>query len=142
MIFNASVRNVLSAPFIYMMIIPAAVILDIFLVVYQYTAFFLYRIPRVKRSDHFVYERHFLDYLNWVEKINCLYCSYVNGIFSYAMEIGACTERYWCPLKATRHPKFPHTWYNDFADYGNPEEWIEKYSENDQAFCKIKNKEE
>jgi hypothetical protein len=135
MLFNAPIRHIIASPFVYMMFIPA-IILDIFLTVYQYTAFLCYRIPRVKRSDHFVYERQFLDYLNWFQIINCLYCSYVNGLFSYAFEIGARTERYWGPLKATHHPRFPHSWYNDFADYGNPEEWIKKYSENDRAFCR------
>lgn len=135
MAFNAPIRHILSIPFIYMMIVPA-IILDFFLTLFQYTAFPLYRIPRVKRGDYFVYERRFLDYLNWLEKIHCLYCSYVNGLFAYAVEIGARTERYWCPLKATHHPKSTHAWYNDFADYGNPEEWIEKRSENDRAFCK------
>ncbi|MFA6090974.1 MAG: hypothetical protein WC774_04325 [Candidatus Gracilibacteria bacterium] len=137
MFSHALIRNILSAPFIYMMIFPA-IILDIFLSIYQYIAFSLWYIPYVKRSDHFIYERRFLDYLNWFQKLNCLYCSYVNGLFSYAVEIGACTERYWCPLKATQHPKLPHNWYNDFADYGNPEEWVVKYHENNQAFCKIR----
>ena len=135
MVFNAPIRHILSMPFIYMMIIPA-VFLDIFLTVYQYTAFPLYRIPRVKREEDFIYERRFLDYLNWLEKIHCLYCSYVNGLFAYAVEIGARTERYWCPLKATHHPKLPHGWYHEFADYGNPEEWMKKHHENDRAFCK------
>lgn len=134
MVFNAPIRHILSVPFIYMMIFPA-VILDLFLTMYQYSAFPLYRIPRVKREDYFVYERQFLDYLNWFQKINCLYCSYVNGLFAYAVEIGARTERYWCPLKATHHPHSPHGWYNDFADYGNPKEWVEKYTQNDSAFC-------
>lgn len=140
MAFNAPIRHILSMPFIYMMILPA-IILDLFLIIYQYTAFFLYRIPRVKRSEYFIYERRFLDYLNWFEKINCLYCSYVNGLFGYAVEVGARTERYWCPLKATRHPKLTHNWYNDFADYGNPEDWIQKYKENDRAFCKTRKEE-
>jgi hypothetical protein len=86
MIFNAPIRHILSMPFIYMMIVPA-IILDLFLIIYQYSAFLLYRIPRVKRSEYFIYERRFLDYLNWFEKINCLYCSYVNGLFGYAVEV-------------------------------------------------------
>lgn len=135
MVFNAPIRHILSMPFIYIMIIPAF-ILDIFLTVYIHTAFPFYRIPGIKRSDYFIYERRFLDYLNWFEKINCIYCSYVNGLFAYAVEIGARTELYWCPLKATQHPKLAHNWYNDFADYGNPEEWIKKYHQNDSAFCK------
>lgn len=137
MIFNAPIRHLLSIPFIYMMIVPAF-ILDIFLTIYQYSAFTLYRIPYVKRSEYIIYERRFLDYLNWFQKINCLYCSYVNWLFAYAVEIGARTERYWCPLKASSHPRFTHPWYKDFADYGNPEEWKERYTDNEKAFCKIK----
>lgn len=135
MLFNVPMRHLLAMPFIYMMIIPA-IVLDIFLTAYQYTALPLYRIPRVKREDYFIYERRFLSYLNWFEKLNCLYCSYVNGLFAYAVEIAARTERYWCPLKAAHHPKFTHSLYHDFADYGNPEEWVKKYHENEQAFCK------
>ena len=111
-----------------MMIIPA-VILDFFATLYVWTAFPLYKIPGVNRSDHFIYERRFLDYLNIVQKINCIYCSYVNGLFSYATEIGARTERYWCPVKAAHQPKSYHDWYKDFADYGNPEEWDTKFNE-------------
>jgi hypothetical protein len=73
-------------PFIYMMIIPTLII-DIFLFVYQQTCFRLYGIPLVKRRDYITAERKHLDYLNWIQKINCLYCSYVNGIFSYAVEV-------------------------------------------------------
>lgn len=118
-IFSASIRNILSAPFIYAMIIPA-VVLDVFLFIFQKTAFRLYRISEVKRSDYIVYDRQFLSYLNTLEKINCLYCTYVNGLFSYAVEIGGRTERYWCPIKAARSPKFiPHSLYSEFADYGD-----------------------
>ncbi len=127
------IRHFLSIPFIYGMIIPT-VILDIFLTVYQWTAFSLYRIPKVKRSEYIVYERRFLDYLNWVQKINCLYCSYVNGVFAYAVEIGGRTERYWCPIKSANKPKFSHGWYKDFADYGSPEEWNAKFLEQEKAF--------
>lgn len=128
-----NLRHFLSIPFIYGMIVPA-LILDIFLTIYQYGAFTLYRIPYVKRSDFFVYDRRFLDYLNLIQKINCLYCSYVNGLFAYAVEIGARTERYWCPIKAAHKPKFSHGWYRDFADYGSPEQWNEKFADEDKAF--------
>lgn len=128
-----NLRHFLSIPFIYGMIIPT-IILDIFLTIFQWTAFSLYRIPKVKRSDYIVYERRFLDYLNLIQKINCLYCSYVNGVFAYAVEIGARTERYWCPIKAANKPKFSHGWYRDFADYGNPEEWDLKFKDEEKAF--------
>jgi len=60
-----------------MMIIPA-VILDFSLFIYQNTAVRLYKIPLAKRSDYIVFDRKELAYLNWIQKINCIYCSYVN----------------------------------------------------------------
>lgn len=132
-VIPTNLRHFLSIPFIYGMIIPT-LILDIFLTIFQWTAFPLYRIPRVKRSEYIVYDRRFLDYLNLLQKINCLYCSYVNGIFAYAVEIGARTERYWCPLKSAHKPRFSHGWYQDFADYGNPEEWNLKFKDEEKAF--------
>lgn len=124
-VIPTDIRHFLSIPFIYAMIVPA-IILDVFLTIYQWTAFSLYRIPKVNRREYITYERKYLDYLNVVQKINCLYCSYVNGLFAYAVEIGARTERYWCPIKAANKPRFSHGWYKDFADYGSPEEWKEK----------------
>lgn len=125
-----NIRHIASIPFIYMVIIPA-VILDIFITVYHWGAFPLYGIPKVKRSDYIKYDRRFLDYLNIIQKANCLYCSYVNGLFAYSVEIAARTERYWCPIKAASKPSFHHDWYKDFADYGNPEEWNEKFNDLD-----------
>lgn len=58
----------------------------------------------------------------------------MNGLFAYAVEIAARTERYWCPLKAAHKPRFSHAWYHDFADYGNPEEWNEKFMDEHLAF--------
>jgi hypothetical protein len=40
-VFTANIRNVLSAPFIYAVFFPA-VLLDLFLTIYQFTAFPLY----------------------------------------------------------------------------------------------------
>ena len=129
-----SIRHLISLPFIYVMIFPV-VILDIFITIYQWCAFPLYGIPKVKRSDYIVYDRKFLDYLNIIQKVHCLYCSYVNGFFAYSVEIGGRTERYWCPIKAAHKPKVYHSWYKDFADYGNPEEWNEKFNDH-EAFKK------
>lgn len=120
------IREIIAIPFILGMIIPA-IFLDICITIYQAIAFRLYRIPRVQRSEYIIYDRRFLDYLNFQQKLQCLYCSYVNGLFAYAVEIAARTERYWCPIKAAHKPSFAHSWYKEFADYGNPEEWDEKY---------------
>lgn len=58
-LLSAEIRNILSAPFIYAMIVPA-VVLDLFLTMFQHTAFPLYGIEKVKRSDHIVFDRRFL----------------------------------------------------------------------------------
>lgn len=132
------VRHLLSLPFIYMMIVPI-VILDIFITIYQGVTFSLYHIPKAKRRDFIIYDRQFLDYLNLVEKVHCLYCTYANGLFAYAVEIAGRTERYWCPIKAAHKPKFHHGWYSEFADYGNPEEWKDKFNDS-KAFKDIEKK--
>lgn len=134
-----NIRHLLSLPFIYMMIVPA-VILDIFISVYQWGAFPLYKIPKVRRDDYIIYDRKFLDYLNWIQKLHCIYCSYVNGLFAYSVEIAARTERYWCPIKAASKTTVHHSWYKDFADYGNPEEWNQKFNDH-KAFKCLKSEE-
>ncbi|MDQ1343866.1 MAG: hypothetical protein QG650_586 [Patescibacteria group bacterium] len=127
-LLSAEIRHLLSAPFIYAMIVPA-IILDLFLTGYQHTAFRLYGIERVRRRDHIVFDRKYLGYLNSIEKFNCLYCSYVNGLFSYATEIGGRTERYWCPIKYARRLEQTHRHYAEFADFGDAEGFRERYAE-------------
>jgi len=126
-IFTANVRHLLSIPFIWGMIFPV-LLLDIFLFIYQTFALSLYRIPKVHRRDYIVYDRKFLSYLNIIQKLNCIYCTYVNGLFAYAVEIGARTERYWCPIKAAKHPRITHSLYAEFADYGDAKGFKRKFN--------------
>lgn len=135
-IFTPTIRNVLSAPFIYMMIFPA-VILDVFLTIFQHVCFRLYNIPRVKRKDYIVYDRRLLSYLNIAEKVNCIYCSYVNWLFSYAIEIWGRTEKYWCPIKNARRTNGWHNWQKNFADYGDAKWFNEEYN-NNKCFDNLK----
>lgn len=58
-LLSSEIRHVLSIPFIYAMIVPA-VVLDVFLTLFQYTAFPLYGIERVKRGDHIIFDRKYL----------------------------------------------------------------------------------
>lgn len=134
-IFSARVREVLSIPFIYSMIFPA-IFLDLFLFIYQQTAIRLYKIPLVKRSDYIVFDRKELDYLNTIQKINCLYCSYVNWLFSYAVEVWGRTEKYWCPIKNAKKMKSSHDWQRYFADYGDPEWFKECFHSVDEYYIK------
>ncbi len=117
---GASLGVMITAPFIYAVILPA-LLLDLFVSVYQALCFPAYGIPKVKRGDYIVFDRQNLAYLNSLEKLNCAYCSYVNGLFAYVREIGARTEKYWCPIKHVRKLIAPHAHYADFVEYGDAE---------------------
>ena len=119
-------KYLLWAPFIYSMIIPW-IFLDIFLTIYMNVCFRLYNITLVKRKDYFNYDRRFLNYLNIFEKINCLYCSYMNGLMAYSWEITGRTEKYWCPIKHSKKMKAHHSSIVDFADYWDEEGFRDKY---------------
>jgi hypothetical protein len=117
-------RNVLSSPIIYSMIVPFA-FLDLCVSVYQWICFPLYRIAPVKRRKYIVMDRHQLSYLNNIEKLNCAYCGYVNGLVSYVREIVARTEQYWCPIKHARKVLDSHRHYRQFAAFGDADAYLE-----------------
>ena len=124
-ILGARPLNILSAPVIYSMIVPA-LLLDFFVTLYQLICFPIYGVPKVKRKDHIILDRHYLKYLNAIERLNCDYCSYFNGLASYISEIGARTEQYWCPIKHASGRARPHSRYHRFADYGDAAAYREK----------------
>jgi hypothetical protein len=109
--------NVITAPFIYSVILPV-LLLDLWITCYQAICFPLYRIKSIKRSKYIVIDHHHLQYLNSIEKLNCVYCSYVGGVFAFAREVAAKTEQYWCPIKHARKILDPHRYYVRFSDYG------------------------
>jgi hypothetical protein len=82
---------VLTAPVIYAMIVPI-VCLDLSVMLYQAICFPVYGIPKVRRRDYLVFDRHHLAYLNALEKLNCAYCSYANNAIAFAREVAARTE--------------------------------------------------
>ena len=79
----------------------------------------VYGIPRVRRRDYFAFDREQLAFLNAVEKINCAYCAYANGLLAYVREIASRTEEYWCPIKHARRLLGTHPRYAGFVDYGD-----------------------
>jgi len=119
-ILGANPLVVLTAPVIYAGVVPFLV-LDLFVTVYQAVCFPVYGIAKVKRSDYLVFDRHHLAYLNALEKLNCAYCSYANGLIAYVREIAARTEQYWCPIKHARRVIGAHARYATFDDYGDGE---------------------
>lgn len=119
-LLRSRVLVVLTAPLIYAGWIPF-LLMDLFVTLYQTICFPIYRIPRVRRADYLVFDRQDLPYLNLIEKINCFYCSYGNGIAAYTREVAARTEQYWCPIKHARRVREAHDYYPKFADYGDAE---------------------
>ncbi|OOG36700.1 hypothetical protein [Polaromonas sp. A23] len=117
-ILGADWRHAVSAPVIYSLIFPL-LILDLFLIIYQYTCFPLYGITRIRRRDYLVFDRTHLAYLNLLEKINCAYCSYASGLAAYLREVVGRTEQYWCPIKHARRVLHAHPYYSNFTDYGD-----------------------
>jgi hypothetical protein len=110
--------HLLVAPVIYSLIVPIA-ILDLWISCYQFVCFPVFGIPRVRRDAYIVFDRHHLGYLNLIEKMNCGFCGYANGVLAYVREIAGRTEQYWCPIRHAKRVRAPHSHYGEFVDYGD-----------------------
>jgi len=121
---SAPLAFILSAPVIYGMVVPL-VFMDLTVTLYQHICFRIYGVPRVRRNDYLYIDRHYLPYLNLIEKINCVYCGYGNGLLEYSREIIARTEQFWCPIKHARRTPDPHHRMAKFFDYGDAAAWRE-----------------
>lgn len=111
-----------TAPLIYLGLIPFF-LLDLFLALFEGVCFPIYGIPRVRRADYLIFDRGQLKYLNLLERFNCFYCSYANGLSGYLTEVAARTEQHWCPIKHARRLRAPHSRYSHFFDYGDAEQY-------------------
>lgn len=125
---NVSPRNFITMPIIYSMILPL-IMFDLFVTIYQATCFPIYRIAKVRRANYIVMDHQHLAYLNIIEKMHCMYCSYAVGLLGYAQEITARTEQYFCPIKHARKVLGAHARYNKFLDYGDAGNLHEKVRE-------------
>lgn len=117
---DAAFLNILTAPVIWSCLFPA-LFMDLVITLYQSVCFPVYGIPKVNRGDYILLDRGFLSYLNLMERLNCFYCAYFNGVIGYTREIAARTEQYWCPIKHARRVKGIHSRYKNFLDYGDAE---------------------
>lgn len=124
----------LTAPLIYAMIIPLVAV-DVFFTVFQHICFRVYRLKLVPRRPYMVADRYQLGYLNLIQKFNCLYCSYGNGVIAYAREITARTEDFWCPIKNAGKVRAPHHKYYEFLEFGDAEGFQKWQTERDARFA-------
>jgi len=117
--------HLLSSPLIYAMIIPAF-FLDVMLFLYVKVVGKVFKFDFPKRNMYIVFDRQYLGYLNIMEKLNCMYCSYFNGLMAYASAIASRTEYYFCPIKHAKKIAYDHKYYNRYFSYGDEDRYQEK----------------
>ena len=127
--------HLLSSPLIYGMLVPA-ILLDIILFIYQQVIFRIYKFKFIKRNDYILFDHQYLGYLNPIEKLNCMYCSYFNGLMQYASAIAGRTELFFCPIKHAKKIAYKHDYYDEFLAYGDEEDYQKKLKELRENFQK------
>lgn len=115
---EAPFKSLLAAPLTYSLIVPL-MLLDAWVWLYQAVCFPVYGIGKVDRSRYILLDRGRLRYLNIIERLNCNYCGYANGLIAYVREVAARTEQYFCPIKHARHCSGTHARYSEFLDFGD-----------------------
>jgi hypothetical protein len=138
-ILNARPLAILTVPVIWSCAIPA-ILMDVTISIYQAICFPVYGIPKVRRSDYIVLDRHNLGYLNIIEKLNCVYCGYFNGVVAYAREMAARTEQHWCPIKHARRVGDIHSRYKYFFDFGDAKRYHQEIETARRDFEDLKQK--
>ncbi|MFH1404781.1 MAG: hypothetical protein ABIH21_01625 [Patescibacteria group bacterium] len=115
------------APVICTAIIPI-VLMDIWVEIYHRICFPICNIPYVKRRDYIKIDRHKLSYLNWLQKLGCVYCGYANGCYNYWVRIAAETEVFWCGIMHQKRKGFiPPAHHKDFTEFGDEKAYRQKY---------------
>jgi hypothetical protein len=127
-VLNSGALEIVAAIVIYLQIVPLLLV-DLAISVFQAVCFPIYGIAKVARADYIVFDRHHLAYLNLIEKLNCVYCGYANGLLAYGREIAGRTEAHFCPIKHARVTRGQHRAYYGFADYGDAEGFRAKEAE-------------
>ena len=137
---EAKFFSIITAPVIWFCVVPVA-FMHLVANVYQFICFPVYGIPKVRRQDYIIMDRRRLRYLNSMERFNCFYCEYVNGLLAYVQEIAGRTEQYWCPIKHAISLKTRHSRYRHFLDYGDAEQFRKRIEEVRRDFNDLKKSE-
>jgi len=138
-VYESGFLMILTIPVIWGAAIPA-LLMDLTVSAYQCICFPVYGIPKVRRGDYIVIDRQSLSYLNWIEKLNCIYCGYFNGLLAFVREVAARTEQYWCPVRHARTPKATHSRYHLFLEYGDAENYRARLETVRRQFDDLKGK--
>lgn len=127
-LWSMNPSSLVAVPATYAVILAIA-LLDLLATLHQWATFPIFGIRRVRRADYIAIDRHKLSYLNAIEKLNCLYCGYSNGVIAYAREIASRTEQYWCPIKHAKLIRSPHRRYPEFLEFGDAKGYREKLAD-------------
>ena len=138
-VLDSRLFAIVTAPFIYACIVPF-VLLDLFVSTYQAVCFPVYGIPKARRRDYMAIDRNKLRYLNALEGLNCMYCSYANGLLAYVVEIAGRTEQHWCPIKHARRIRNAHDRYSHFLPYGDASAYRERIDKVRDDFKDLKDR--
>jgi hypothetical protein len=122
---NTRLLVILSSPLIYACVLPF-LLLDASVALYQFVCFPIYGIPKVPRKDYLVFDRGMLAYLNTIEKVGCIYCSYANGLLGLITEIAARSEQHFCPIKHARRLATTPSRYAKYLPYGDAQAYREQ----------------
>lgn len=118
-----TLKHLASIPFIWLPLV-STVLSHLLVGMYQFICFPFYGLEKVKLRNYVSFDREKLSYLSFIDKINCAYCSYSNGVFGWMAEIGHRTEFYWCGVKHENQPDNPAFAYQEkFAAYGSEEDY-------------------
>ena len=109
---------ILTSPLIYLCVLPFLLV-DASVALYQFVCFPIYGIPKVARKDYLVFDRGVLAYLNSIEKVGCIYCSYANGLLAMITEIASRTEQHFCPIKHAHKLATTTSRYGKYLPYGD-----------------------
>jgi len=140
-VYDSGFLIVLTIPLVWSALIPM-LILDAAIGLYQVICFPVYGIPFVKRREYIAFDRHSLPYLNIIEKVNCTYCAYFNGVMGYVREVAARTEQYWCPIRHARPIKPVHSRYRQFFPYGEAEAYRQGLGDVRKRFDDLRRRDE
>jgi hypothetical protein len=127
---------ILSSPMIYGCAVPFLLV-DLSVMAYQAVCFPIYGIPKVRRNDYIIFDRGHLRYLNTIEKVGCVYCSYANGLLAMITEIAARTEQHFCPIKHLQAPAKVHSRYAKFLPYGDGQAYKEQADAVSRAYSDL-----
>src|ERR1035438_6381712 len=122
---NTRLLVILSSPLIYVCVLPFLLV-DASVALYQFVCFPIYGIPKVPRKEYLVFDRGVLAYLNTIEKIGCIYCSYANGLLGWITEIAARSEQHFCPIKHAHRLAAEPSRYAKYLPYGDARAYREQ----------------